>query len=360
MHLVADRTLLLQSGNHCLHILGAVAASDKNRVVGLHYHQVIHPEGGNQGLLCRHQAVVAVDAQHLAARDIAVGVLVEHFPQGLPRTHIAPARIEGNDHCMVGFFHHRVIHRVAAAVGKGIAVNPDKIAFFLRPGQGVPATGQDVRGKALQLLDIARGAEHEHAAVPVVLATGDKIRSALRIGFFHKAGNGECVFQSGVFNAATDIAVTGFGFVSDDAKGYQSALRGRFSGESYPGMEGSRIADHMVSGQHQHQRIIVVSQGMERRQRDCRSRVAAMGFEQNTVRSDAKLVQLLGHDKAVIFVADHQGRKNIQASQPLHGFLNQRVVRRQGQKLLGVGLARLGPKPRAAAAGENYWNHAFL
>ena len=70
----------------------------------------------------------------------------------------------------------------------------------------------------LQLRKIAGRLEHEHAAVPVVVAGGDELRGQIERRLFdelrHRIG-GPCAV------AAPDVAVAGFRRVRDDSEGDQ-------------------------------------------------------------------------------------------------------------------------------------------
>ena len=101
----------------------------------------------------------------------------------------------------------------------------------------------------------------------------------------------------------------------------------RSAARLHRGSELGAIADHMVGGQHQQQRVISTGGGLKGSDGHRRSGIAAHGLQQNGARLDADLAHLFSHDEAVIVVADHQGiRQALQALQSLLGLLQQRVV----------------------------------
>jgi hypothetical protein len=82
-----------------------------------------------------------------------------------------------------------------------------------------------------------------------------------------------------------------------------------------------------------------MGQGLQGRHRYRRCGVAAHGLQQDARRLHADLPHLLGHDEAMVFVADQQrGMQPVDPLQTLNGLLQQGFVRgaRQGPVLLGV------------------------
>src|SRR5205814_8805368 len=70
--------------------------------------------------------------------------------------------------------------------------------------------------EALELLEVAPGAEHEHAAVPVVVARLQELLGTLPVGFLHEARNAKPLPAR---SPALDVAVGGLGAARDHAEG---------------------------------------------------------------------------------------------------------------------------------------------
>ena len=82
--------------------------------------------------------------------------------------------------------------------------------------------------------------------------------------------------------------------------------------------------------------------------------VAADRLEQQGPRRRADLAQLLGDDKAMLFIGDEQRRgKAVAIGDAAQGLLQQAVVAEQTQQLLGIKGARHRPQPGAGAAGQD-------
>ena len=95
----------------------------------------------------------------------------------------------------------------------------------------------------------------------------------------------------------------------------------------------------MVGGEHQQQRVIAAGGGLQGGHGYGGGGVTAHGLQQDAGRFDADLAHLLGHDEAVVLVADQQGRRQMrQPLQPLLGLLQQGgvAVAGQGPVLLGI------------------------
>jgi hypothetical protein len=113
------------------------------------------------------------------------------------------------------------------------------------------------------------------------------------------------------------------------------------------------VADHVVRGQHQQQRIGAIGLGLQGRGGDRRRSVAAHRLEQQGRGRHAHLAQLFGHHEAVLLVSHHDRRPGAgQPGQALPGGLQQRLLAHQRLELLGMGLARQRPEPGTGATGQ--------
>src|SRR5262249_51549648 len=83
-------------------------------------------------------------------------------------------------------------------------------------------------------------------------------------------------------------------------------------------------------------------------------RVPADGLEQQRTRHDADLTQLLGDDKPVLLIGDHQGWGEALGFRNAAGrLLEEAIATEQGQKLLRVQGARHRPKPCTRPTRQN-------
>ena len=104
-----------------------------------------------------------------------------------------------------------------------------------------------------------------------------------------------------------DVAVARFWRRGHDSKGDQLAGFSCCYPRRHRGAEGGGIADHVVCRQHKEQGIFPMGGGLQRCYRYRRGGIAANRLQQDRLRLHADLAQLLGHDEAVVFIADQQG-----------------------------------------------------
>ena len=208
---------------------------------------------------------------------------------------------------------------------------------------------------AVQFGQDGAGLEQEHAAVPGEAAAGQKALSCGPVGLLNEAGDRHrCTRQR---LGRLDVAVTGLRGGRHDAEGHELIGLGGGHAGVHGGAEPGGIGDHVVGGQHQQQRVLAMGRGLQGRDRHGRRGVAAHRFQQDPGRLHTDLAHLLGHDEAVLLVADQQRcPQAVQALQPLLGLLQQGLVAiaGQGPVLLGVGGAGQGPQPGARAAAQDH------
>jgi len=70
------------------------------------------------------------------------------------------------------------------------------------------------------------------------------------------------------------------------------------------GAEGGSVADHVVGGEHQQQRIVAAGGNLQGGDGHGGCGIAAHRLQQDAGRLHADLAHLLGHDEAVVLVAD--------------------------------------------------------
>ena len=342
MGLALRRPLLLQQAHHGLDVLGPVPVGHQHHVIGFDHHQVFHPQPHHQPVLAAQVAVAGALVDHPATQHVAVAVLVRRFPEGTPAAHIAPARLQGNHHPQRGALHHGHVDGHIRAGGEGGGLEAQEVEVGRVLLQGGSAGAQHLRGQALQLRQDGAGAKQEHAAVPGEAAGGEEllgggpIRLLDEAGDRHRRGRG---VPGGEGFGGLDVAVARFRRRWHDAEGHQLAGQGGGHAGGHRGPEALGIANHMVGGEHQQQGVGAAGGGLQGGHRHGRGGVAAARFEQDRRRLGADLAHLLGHDEAVVLVADQQGRRQMrQPLQPLLGLLQQGgvAVAGQGPVLLGI------------------------
>ncbi|MNI32381.1 hypothetical protein D3C73_862910 [compost metagenome] len=327
-------TVCLQLRHHRLDLLHAVGLADQHRIVGLDHDDIVEPDHRHQALAVGIR-VAAVDGDHIALVRIAIAVLLRHITQCGPRADIVPAGVQRNHHGVCGFFHHGIVDGIGGNGGECLFVETGEIRIAAGLLPGLAAAGQHVGLEALQFLQVARGLEQEHPAVPVILAAADVTGGGLKVGLFDKALDRTQALPIG----GLDIAVAGFRTGRHDAEGHQLAGLGSAGCSLHDCAERGLIGDHMVRGQHQQQRIGAVAGGLQGCDRDRWRRIAANRFQDDGSRLGADLLQLLGSDEAVLLVGDHQRAMRGDGSHALPGGLQHGQFTGQGQELLGIGLA---------------------
>jgi hypothetical protein len=197
--------------------------------------------------------------------------------------------------------------------------------------------------------------EHEHAAIPVILAGGDESRGALQIRFFDELGNS---MHRTNRSTAADVAVAGMRGAGYDSKGRKPPLAHHFKRRQHCGLKRGNIRDDMVCGKHEEHRVGVrLGRGhcnferCVRSERNRRRRVAAEGLKENGARLDIKLPQLFGNQKAMRVVTYDKGRRRLQTRQAQRRLLEHGVLAGQRQKLLRIQLPRQGPQARTGSPG---------
>ena len=286
---------------------------------------------------------------------IAVAILLGDFPQRRPRSHVVPSDVDRQHARGLGPFHDGIVDRIAGAGREGFAIEPQEIAVALAARQGVPCALDHRRLGLAQFLEITRGAEREHAAVPEIFAAGEIGLGRRQVGLLDETFDGaRAAFGR---SRRLDIAVAGFGRRRHDAESDQGPLLRRRQGGQHGGPEPGFVANHMIRGQDQQHRIIARGHRLQRGHGDRGRRVATHRFEQEGGRCRPDLTQLFGHDEPMFFVGHDQGRLRArQAAQAQCRLLQQRMLADQGNELLRIGLPRQGPEPRAGTAGQQDGN----
>ena len=351
VNLVLGAALGLDLRHDLLNLTDPITRRHQHRVLGLHHHMVLQTHRGHQSIFGKDQVVLAVMREHIAPVHIARRIVRQHLPQSGKRAHIAPARVHGHHHCGIGFFHHRHIDRHVRTSPEGLGIHPHKIHVGLGRRHGLAASRQNVRAVRLQFGQIPAGAKQKHAAVPVVIAAGHILLGHSQGRLFNKGRHLESPLAHR--RATQDVAITRLGPVRHDAKGHQSPRLGQRQSFLHRRLKRAGVLNQVICRQHQEQRIGPVRRGPQRRQSHGRRCVATGRLQHHVALQGVHLAQLLGHQKAVVFVANDQRLRHRQTCQPRQRGLQHRLLRTQGQKLLGKKLTRQRPQTRAGAAGQD-------
>src|SRR5882762_9835589 len=362
-HLPMQRILgapqLFQPQHQLLHVLYVILRRHQHRVLGLDDHVVLESHRGHQAALGIQVAPVGVFAEHVPAYDVTVRVGVARLVERRPGADITPARLERHHYRIRGLFHDGIVDRVGWARLEGRGVDAGEIQIRGRAAKRRRADLRDLGYEALQFLEIPPGAEHEHAAVPVVVVGFQELEGALKLGFLHEACDAKRGALSG---AALDVAVAGLSSGRDHPEGDElSRLCGAERG-AHRLLEGRRVP-HQVIGreyqQHRTGRLRARGNALERRMRgecDGRRGVAPAGLEECGAWRDLKLTQLLRDQEAVRLVAYNHGRGRPETLETEYRLLQEGVRPGQRQQLLGIQLARQRPQACAGSAAENDWS----
>ena len=205
-----------------------------------------------------------------------------------------------------------------------------------------------VRG---QFIEERPGTEGENAAVPSIAAIGKEADRALEIRLFDELGHRKAA-AAGNGIAALQVAKAGLRRCGGNAERNEPALPRQRGGFARGGLEGSDIADVVIAGADQHDRIFGQAQ---RGERDGGGGVLALGLDDH--RAAGRIRQLRFDMIQMGRAGDDDRRPEAglgRAAQ--HGGLTQRGIAHQRQERLGAGLARARPEACAAAATQNYGN----
>jgi hypothetical protein len=213
LRLAAARAL--QVIDERLDILRLRLVGDQHRVGGGDDHQVLDADRRQQPALGKQDAVVGIDAAHVATPRVAVAVNLADRRQRVRCADVVPAGVEGNHDAMIGLFHDRVVDRVRGAGSKGGFVETEKVEIPpRRRASGSHLLAHHWR-EALQRVEKAVGTKQEHAAVPEMVTRIEVGLRRRRIGLLDKAVENVAARQR---SAAANVTVAGFRSVR---QGYQ-------------------------------------------------------------------------------------------------------------------------------------------
>ena len=358
MGLAFRAAIRLQLLDHRFDLLGLGAIGDQNCIIRFHHHQVLDAKTHHQAVFAAQIAVATVLVDHPPLQHVAVTVTVGGFPERTPAAHVTPAGIQRQHRTQLRLLHYRHINGHVGALGEGFPLQSQKVEICGVLFKGGTATAHHLRCQALQLRQHGAGPEQEHAAVPGEAARGQELLCGGPVRFFHEAGDRHLTQGSAAEGfGRLDVAVAGFRSGRNDPEGHQAT--GLCSGSTgiHRLAELLRITDQVVGRQYQQQWVLPPSCGLQRCHRDRRRRVPPHWFQQDGVGFNADLPHLLGHDEAMVFIADQQRcLEAIETLQPLLGLLHQGGITlpAEGPVLLRVTGAGQWPPSRAGPAAEDH------
>ena len=129
----------------------------------------------------------------------------------------------------------------------------------------------------------------------------------------------------------------------NDTEGHDGPTVGEMGRRDDGPLEGIEIGDEVI-GRHDEQDGLFVLMGRPQgRQRDGRGRIAPDGLEQDPTRLMSGDAQLLGNEKTVFLVADHELgqdlegiRTPLEPGKPRSRGLQETVIAEGGEQLLGI------------------------
>jgi len=188
----------------------------------------------------------------------------------------------------------------------------------------------------------------EDARVPAVAAVQDQ-HFGHRCRRFLDEARHRLAVPAGQRLAGLDVAVGRARETGHHAEGDDPARQRRIDAGMHGAGEEGGVGDVMVRRREQQQ---VVRLGHQRGRCHRCSGVARNRLQDLPARDTGVLHRFL-HQEAVVF-RGHAGDVGVQQSQPLQRELQQALAADQRRELLGQGLARQRPQPRAAAAAQDH------
>ena len=138
-----------------------------------------------------HIAIMRVVDQRIALEHVTLVIRGQGIEQGRPGTDIAPARIERQHDRIARLFHDRIVDRLAATLRERRLVDAHEIQVAPGGLEGRAHRGEDIGRKGTEFLEIALGREHEHAAVPEIVAGLDELTREIERRLLDELGHRE-------------------------------------------------------------------------------------------------------------------------------------------------------------------------
>lgn len=253
---------------------------DQHGIGGFHDHDVVEAEGGNHPVLCADIRVLYRVCEDVADQCVALIVGVCDICKRTPRPDIVPAEVgRRDDGCAFGLLHYRVVDRDIRAGCERFGVETEKVVIPLGGFEREFCVAGDFRCMAMQLLHVRGRLQHEHAAVPVVVAVVEEALGRRCVGLFDKRVNLIDLLAVCDGRATADVAEAGVRFRRRDAERDKVLIccdGRRLIGRSD---ECGLVEDDVVRRQYQQQCVGGFVQSEQRGDRDCGRGVAAYRLE---------------------------------------------------------------------------------
>ena len=342
----------LQRRDRLPQVLRAVHRRDQHRVGHRHGDHVLQPEP-HQHLplgLGPKQRVAALQRLHRPAAGDTIRVARHLAPDGLPAPEVGPAAREGHDAQSLGPLHHGVVDRDILGLGPGRRVQPQEPQVGLRarkrPRHRLQHGGRMGREGGDQHI----GPRKEQTRVPQVAPL---VQHRLRRGRVRLFDEAPQRLRPVAGALQLKIAIARLGPVRANAEGHDPPRLRHLGPGGDGGAETVDIGHHVIRGRDQHQRTGVGGHDMQHRRKDRGRGVARRGLEQHRGGIDTRLGHLLGDDEAEIRRRHDDGPGKSRTRDAPDRGLEQRPLAHEVRELLGIALARQGPKPRAASAAQD-------
>ena len=344
MKLVLAALIGLEAIHDLFDILRAVFARHEDGVRRFNHGNIIDTHRGQQAMLRNEQRVTRIVCVDVTHYDITAAVLVRRLPQRRPRTYIRPPCVQRDDRCSVGSLHNRIVDGIAGTGIEFLAIHIEKVAILTAFAVGGRAGPRHFRLPALELFQPRRCKHHEYAAVPEIVSRSKVFLGGRQVRLFYKSANLMTL-------TALDITVSGFRCARSNPECHERPLLRNGNRFLHGGPEGRDVADIVIRGHSEQQRIFILAPGIVRRQGQRRGRVAPNGFKEDIHRRLADLAHLFGNEKPVLVVTHDQRISDPRdAVQPRGGLLQQGFLAGKRQQLLRVVLARHRPQPCSGSA----------
>ncbi|MEX5725061.1 hypothetical protein WLF10_03188 [Enterobacter cloacae] len=338
---------------HLFNVLHGVTVGNQHGVFGLDDHQILHPHRGHEAGFGVDVAVLGFVANHITVMDVTLRGMRADLPQGGPGANIAPACIHRHHHRIRRALHHRIVNGLFRAGEESGFVDANKVEIRIHHVHGFFAGAQDIRTILLQFFQIATGAEQEHTAVPVVFTAGNVGLRGFQIRFLNELRHVKrhAVAFARRHAAAADIAIAGFWQIRHDAEGHQLAAFCVRNGRPHCVAERLFLLNDVVCRQDQHQRIAIRAAAFcrQRRQGNGWGGISSGRLQNDVFCEFVQLAQLLGNNKAVLFVTNHHRAFTLHTLQTVNRRLQHGEIPFQAEELFWIEHAGQRPQPATRA-----------
>ena len=190
--LTALRPLVaLQAPHNFFDVLHLIAGRNQHGILRFHHHKTAHANGCQQPMVGVKIAVFRSFGHHIARTHVAAVVALPDLIKGLPRAKVTPAHAQRHNCRQFRVLHNCIVYGIRRGGKKGITVWAREGLIILATIPSRLTGSVNFRSKLLQLLQIHRGSQQEHAAVPRIAALGQHGGGGIRSGLFYKAGSSE-------------------------------------------------------------------------------------------------------------------------------------------------------------------------